>query len=53
MLKAKSQKHKWRLHTLEKNEYETKKNKKQVSKEKLDNDGEIAQLVSHLSQQEP
>jgi hypothetical protein len=30
-----------------------KKNKKEVSKEKLDNNGEIAKLASHLSQQEP
>jgi hypothetical protein len=42
------------LHTLEENEYKTKKkNKKEVSKEKLDNNGEIAKLASHLSQQEP
>jgi hypothetical protein len=27
-----------------------KKNKKEVSKEKLDNDGETAKLASHLSQ---
>lgn len=30
-----------------------KKNKKEVSKEKLNNDGEIAKLASHLSQREP
>jgi hypothetical protein len=38
------------LHTLEENEYKTIKNKKEMSKEKLDNDGEIAKLASHLSQ---
>ncbi len=53
MLKAKSQKHMWQLHTLEENEYKTIKNKKEMSKEKLDNDGEIAKLASHLSQWKP